>query len=174
MNVLRAKMPTIGTLYIQTGEEFRKLIKGSTVTAQKSRAINEVGGLQPEFLTINLWTSVLMNAYEGNQHLVLDGTPRKLHEADILHSCFDFYDFAKPWVINIDISEEESYKRLTLRKRADDTEEDIRKRMAWYETDVVPTLSYYDANPKYTFLKIFGGRSVEDIHADIVKKIGLV
>lgn len=174
MELLQKKTPDIESLYIQTGQEFRELITKTTTTAQKAKAIYDVGGLEPEFLTVNLWTSVLMNTYKGNQHLVLDGTPRKLHEADILHSCFGFYGFGKPWVIDIEISEEESFKRLMARKRLDDTEEEIRKRMAWYETDVVPTLSYYDGNPAYTFLKIFGERSIEDIHADIVKKVGLV
>ena len=109
----------------------------------------------------------------GNQHVIFDGTPRKLHEAGVLHSCFDFYGLDKPWVINIDISYDESMKRLLARKRFDDTEDDIKKRLDWYETDVAPTLGFYDGNPKYNFLKIRGERSIEEIHGDIVKKLGL-
>lgn len=174
IDVLKKKTPEIDVLYVQTGQEFRDFIVKPTVTAQKSKEIYDAGGLQPEFLTVNMWVRPLIDKYKGNQHIIFDGTPRKFHEAGVLHSCFDFYGFGKPWVINIEISEEESLKRLLARKRFDDTESDIRKRLSWYETDVVPTLGYYDGNPAYNFLKIFGERSIEAIHDDIVKKLGLV
>ncbi len=174
MDVLAKKDPSIESLYVQTGQEFRDFIKGEKLTQSLSKEIYDAGGLQPEFLTINMWVRVLIEKYKGGQHLIFDGTPRKLHEAGALHSCFDFYGFEKPWVINIDISEEEAMQRLLARKRFDDNEEEIKKRLAWYETDVEPTLSYYDGNPKYNFLKIRGERSLEEIHADIVKRLGLV
>ncbi len=174
MKYLKEKTSDIEILYVQTGQEFRDFIVKPTVTALKSKEIYDAGGLQPEFLTVNMWVRPLIDQYKGNQHLIFDGTPRKFHEAGVLNSCFDFYGFEKPWVINIEISEEESAKRLMARKRLDDNEFEIRKRLAWYETDVVPTLGYYDGNPAYNFLKIFGDRSVEDVHADIVKKLGLV
>jgi len=173
MDVLAEKYPSIESLYVQTGQEFRQFIQGDTVSQKMSKEIYDVGGLQPEFLTVNMWVRVLIEKYKGNQHLIFDGTPRKVHEAGALHSCFGFYGFEKPWVINIDISEDEAIKRLLGRKRVDDNEEEIRKRLAWYESDVEPTLGYYDGNPKYNFLKIFGERSEEEIHADIVKKLGL-
>lgn len=173
MKVLKEKTPEIDILYVQTGQEFRDFIVKSTVTAQKSKEIYDAGGLQPEFLTVNMWVRPLIDKYKGNQHLIFDGTPRKFHEAGVLNSCFDFYGFDKPWVINVEISEDEAVKRLLARKRYDDKEEDARKRLAWYETDVVPTLGYYDGNPAYNFLKVFGERSIEDVHADIVKKLGL-
>ena len=172
--VLTKKDTTEGTLYIQTGQEFREFIKGDTLTQKKSKEIYDVGGLQPEFLAVNMWVSALIHRYKGNQHLILDGTPRKVHEAGLMHPCLEFYGFDKPWVINIDISNEEARKRLLSRKRFDDNEGEIEKRLGWYETDVVPTLEYYDGNPDYNFLKIPGERSIEEIHADIVKRVGLV
>ncbi|OHA17333.1 MAG: hypothetical protein A3C79_03380 [Candidatus Taylorbacteria bacterium RIFCSPHIGHO2_02_FULL_45_28] len=173
VDVLKIRTPEIDVLYVQTGQEFRDFIQKPTITAKKSKEIYDAGSLQPEFLTVNMWVRPLIDQYKGNQHLIFDGTPRKFHEAGVLHSCFGFYGFDKPWVINIDISENESIKRLLARKRFDDNEVDIRKRLSWYEVDVVPTLGYYDDNPAYNFLKIFGEGSIEEIHADIVKKLGL-
>jgi len=174
IDALKQKTPEIEVLDVQTGQEFRNFIEQTSFTAKKSKEMYVADVLQPEFLAASMWINQLINNYKGNQHLIFDGTPRKFHEAGVLDSCFEFYGFDKPWIINIEISEDEAVKRMLLRKRMDDKEDDVRKRLAWYETDVVPTLSYYDGNPKYTFLKIFGERSIEEVHAEIVKKLGLV
>jgi adenylate kinase family enzyme len=121
-----------------------------------------------------MWVNRYFRDYNGTQHVIMDGMPRKLHEAGVVNSCLEFYGFQKPWVINIDISNEESRKRLLARKRVDDNDGEITRRLAWYETDVEPTIEYYDGNPKYNFLKIPGERTIEEIHADIVKRLGLV
>lgn len=174
MKVLEDKEPSVGVLYIQTGQEFREFIKGDTLTQKKAKEIYDVGGLMPEFLAVNMWLKPLIEKYKGNQHIIFDGTPRKLHEAGVLDSIFGYYGFGKPCVINIEISAEEALKRLLLRKRLDDNEDDIKKRLGWYETDVAPTIEYYLNNSRYNFLKINGERTIEEIHDDIVKKVGLV
>ena len=173
IKALKEKDTERGTLYIQTGHEFRKFIAGSSVTQEKSRHVYEHGGLQPEFLTVHMWVNPLVEYYNGKDYLIFDGTPRKHHEAGVLHSIFEFYGFEKPTVIYINISPEEALKRLLKRKRMDDVEEEIKKRLSWYESDVVPTLDYYRHNPAYTFLEIDGERSVEEIRGEIAGKIGL-
>ncbi len=170
---LKEKDPQREVLYIYTGQEFRNFIQGPTITQQMAKTIYNQGGLLPEFLTVHMWVKILVEKYTGSEHVILDGTPRKFHEAGILHSMFGFYGLDKPWVINIEISPEEAVRRLMLRKRGDDTEEEIKKRLTWYETDVAPTIDYYRNNPNYTFFHFDGERSVTDIHEDIVKNLGL-
>ena len=160
-------------LHIQTGQGFRDFIKGDTYTEKKAREYSESGKLQPEFLAIQMWERPLLEGYTGLEHIIFDGTPRKFHEAGVLESVFGFYDIEKVWVINVEITPEESLKRLLLRKRLDDDEDNIKKRMAWYETDVAPAVEYYRTSPNYCFLRIDGLRTVEAIHADIVKRLGL-
>lgn len=172
-NLLKEKDPATGVLYIQTGLEFRKFIHGETITEKKSKEIYDAGGLQPEFLTVRMWVDPLVANYNGKDHIIFDGTPRKYHEAGVLDSVFGFYGIFKPWVIHIDISKEEATRRLLARKREDDTEEDIKERLAWYENQVSPTIGFYVDNPDYNYIKINGERSVENIHADIVKMVGL-
>ncbi|MFA6294815.1 MAG: nucleoside monophosphate kinase [Candidatus Paceibacterota bacterium] len=171
IKALKEKDPARDILHIETGKELREFINGPTFTQIKSKEIYDKGGLQPEFLPVYLWIKVLSEKYTGNEHLIFDGTPRRFHEAGVLNSIFDFYNLSKPWLVNIEISSEEALKRLLARKRIDDNEEDIKERLSWYETEVVPTLSYYDGNPKYNFLKIFGERSVEEIHKDIMERL---
>lgn len=160
-------------LYIYTGNLFREFIKGQSITQKISADIYNSGGLQPEFLTVHMWVKPLVENYTGKEHIIFDGTPRKYHEASVLHSMFKFYNLTKPWVINIDISAEEATRRLLARKRFDDIESEVKKRLAWYETDVAPTLEYYRHNPEYNFLTIAGERSVEEVHDDIVKSLKL-
>lgn len=72
----------------------------------------EKGGLQPEFLAVWNWSSLFVEKMQGNEHLVLDGTPRKLDEAEVLDSAMRFYGREKPFVIFLDVSKEFSITRF--------------------------------------------------------------
>lgn len=160
-------------LYIQTGNEFREFIKGETVTQKLANEVYSKGGLQPEFIAVYMWIKVLVENYKLNEHLIFDGTPRRLHEAGVLSSVFDFYGNNKPYIIFIDVSKEESIKRLIARGRFDDNMQDIEERLSWYETEVEPVIEYYRNNKDYIFLDIDGARPIEEIHKDIVSRIEL-
>lgn len=168
---LKEKDPSRDVLYIQTGENFRDFIKGPSDTQKMSRDIYDVGGLQPEFLAVYMWANVLVNKFTKNEHIIMDGMPRKLHEAGVLDSAFEFYQIDKPLVIYLDIGKEESIDRLMARKRVDDNREDIAARLAWFETDVLPAIEYYKHSPKYKFLHLDGSRSIQDVQEDILANI---
>jgi adenylate kinase len=161
-------------LYVQTGSELREFIqKDSTFTQRRTKTAYENGALMPEFIAVSIWTNVLMSKFDGKQDIIFDGTPRKFHEAGVLNSVFDFYDFAEIYVIHIDISDEEAVKRLMGRGRMDDTEEDIKERLSWYKTEVVQTMEYFRDNPRYTFLTILGERPIDVVHEDIISAVGI-
>ncbi|MEK7463838.1 MAG: nucleoside monophosphate kinase [Patescibacteria group bacterium] len=170
---LKKLNPEREMLYIQGGGEFREFIKGDSTTQKLSKGLYEADKLQPEFLSVYMWINLLVKNYDGNQHLIFDGAPRRKHEAGVLDSIFDFYGLSGPCAINIDVSEEWATERLAARHRQDDKSEDIRKRLAWYTTDVVPAIEFYQSNPKYKFIKVNGERSIDDIHKELIEKIGL-
>ncbi len=174
MKLLKEKDPAREILYIQSGQELRDFMKGPSVTQKICRQMIDDGKLLPEFVVVYLWAQILIDKFTGNEHLVFDGMPRKIHEAGALNSIFPYYNLPKPWVFYIDISKEEAIKRMLARGRFDDKKEEIEKRLGWYETQVVPTIEYYKDNPDYNFLDINGERSVEEVHTDIVKRVGLV
>ncbi len=167
-----------GVLYVETGAEFRKFMAGDSYTAKHSKKIVEAGDLMPEFMCVYVWGKRLIEEYNGSLHIVFDGTPRKLLEAKILESLAPFYDLEKPWVIYLDVEHAESAGRLKLRGktsgRVDDGEEELLERQKAFEADVTPTIEWYKTNPNVRFLDIDGERSIEEIHADIVKRVGLV
>lgn len=159
------------SLYIQTGAELREFIKHDGYTSSLSRVIYEDGGMQPEFLAVFMWTNILVKSFNGEQNIVFDGSPRKLYEAEIVDSIIDFYKLGKPKVIHIDISKEEAMKRLLARGRSDDNQEDIEHRLSWYDHDVVPTIKFYENNPRYEYIKLNGEQSPEKIFSDLLERI---
>lgn len=163
--------PTRKTLYIMSGNEFREFIKGDSATQKLSKELYTADKLQPEFLSVYMWINVLVKNYTGSEHLIFDGAPRRRHEAGVLDSILDFYKFLDPIVIHLDVTEEVASKRLANRHRMDDKSEDIVKRLAWYNTDVVPTIEYFENNPRYRFLRINGDRPIEEVHQDIISRI---
>jgi adenylate kinase len=71
-------------------------------------------------------------------------------------------------VVNLVVSEEEIIKRLTARGREDDTPEIIKKRLATYEKETRPLLTYY----KNEIINIKAeGSTPEAIAKEIVKKV---
>ena len=159
-----------GVLYIETGAEMRRFIQGQTATRKMAKGITDSGGLQPEFIAIYQWTNVLLNQYNATDHLVFDGTPRKLHEAGALNSIFPFYGIENPCVIHLVVDPAEIEKRLLQRGRTDDTRDGISRRLAWYETEVAPTVDLYRSNPNFRFLDVNGVGPTESVHAEINEK----
>ena len=168
---LEKQNPAHKTLYISSGSELREFIKGETLTQRLAKEIYDKGGLQPEFLIVNLWAEALVKGYTGTENIIMDGMPRKYHEAGVLDSIFDYYKIPRPLVVHLEISNEESTKRLLARKRFDDIAEEIANRLSWYDTDVVPTIEYYRKNKAYRLIDINGERPIEEIHKDIISQL---
>jgi len=163
-------------LHVETGAEFRKFIGSDNYTAKLSKTIIEQGGLMPEFMPVYMWGRLLTEKYTGQEHLIFDGTPRKLLEAELLGSIFPFYNLTNPAVVYLDIEHEESSKRLTIRAkegRRDDNAEAIERRRLAFEQDVFPVVEWYRTNPNVQFLDIDGHGTMEEVHARIVKSLGL-
>ena len=166
-----SKESGVSSLRLETGKYFRDFIIRPNITHTLSKTIYEAGGLQPEFLTVHIWSTEFVENYHGQDVLFIDGTPRKLHEAQVLNTALDFYGFTKRIVVHLDVSREWSKERLLARGRRDDNADDIERRLNWFETDVQPAIDYYKNNPKYTYLQINGERPIDEIHADIVARI---
>lgn len=163
------------TLYTYiSGNHFREYVKmENNYSAELSRQMMKTGELQPNFLAVWLWADAFVQNLTGDEHLIMDGAPRALVEAESLDTAMKFYNRKKPTVILINISKEESRKRLYARKREDDTDDSIEGRINWYDKDVIPAVDYYRENPDYEVVDINGEQSIEGVHAEIIEKINL-
>jgi len=173
MEVLNKKDPKRKIFTVETGKELRKFIEGDTFTQKQAKKIQTAGGFQPAFLAIYNWAHVFIEKYEKDMHMVLDGTSRRLPEAVVLESVFDFYSIKDCWVVYLDVHDDEATSRLLARGRADDTHEGIKNRLGNFEQDMKPSIEFFKNNNRFNFLDINGIGKIEDIHADIVKKLGL-
>lgn len=160
--------------HLEAGERFRNFIKDNTYSSDLAKKISENGGLQPEFLSVWAWGGELAKKFKKDQHLFIDGTPRRLIEAKILESVFDFYDREKVNIIYLNVSRDWATKRMKERGREDDLEDhDITKRLDWFDEEVSPVIDYYRSHKNHNFIEINGEQTIEKVHEDIVSALEL-
>ncbi|MCE9643920.1 nucleoside monophosphate kinase [Candidatus Parcubacteria bacterium] len=157
--------------HLEAGPEFRKFFAGEGYPHALSRKLNDVGELQPEFLSVSIWSKLLLENLKEDQHLIVDGAARRYHECGVLDSAFEFYGRETPFVVHVDVSREWSRARMLGRARSDDTMLPIERRLEWFETEVVPAMEFFRENPKYRFITVNGEQSIEAVHAEIVAAI---
>jgi len=170
---LKRKDPDRKILYIETGKKFREISQGNSFTAKEIKKVIENGGLLPEFLPIWVWTGIMMDNIAGDEHIFMDGLSRQPKEAPILDSAIRFYKRETPLVISIEVSDEWAMERLKERGRNDDTDKEIKKRLDWYKENVIPAIEYFKNNPYYKFISINGEQTIEEVHKEIMEKVGL-
>lgn len=158
--------------YVETGNRFRDFIKGTSYSSRLSKGAMERSERQPDFLAVWNWSHLLVENLMGDELLIFDGTPRSLPEAQMLDTAFKFYGYDKPVIINMDVSVDWAKKRLSERGRGDDKKDsDIEKRLAWYETDVVPAIKFYENNTDYNFIRINGEQTIEEVNLELISKV---
>lgn len=158
--------------HLEAGDRFRKFIKGDSHTSELAHKIYDTGGLQPEFLSIWVWGGELIENIKGDEHMMVDGTPRRKSEAMTLESVFDFYGRTDVDIVYVNVSRDWAIDKMQHRGRLDDREmEDILARLNWFDTDVVPVLDFYRAHKSHRFHEINGEQEIDKVHADIVESV---
>ncbi len=164
---------TCKSLHVESGALLRNFAKGDNYTQQKIKSVLAGGVLVPESIIVALWTDYIIANFTGSENMVFDGTPRKLHEAQLLDNALQFYGVEKPAVLYVNVSKEWSEKRLQGRARKDDTADAIAKRLAWFESEVTKTIDFYRNSPYYNFIDINGEQPIDDVQNEILAKLGL-
>ena len=160
-------------MLVSTGNEYRKIISQPGYSSDLIKKIINAGGLQPDFLTNSLFASTLLREITPDKNLIADGFPRSIGQSIAFDQAKKFYSRGEVVIIYIKLSKEEATKRMKLRGRADDTDEGIAQRFHEYETNVLPSLEFFRGKPGYTIHEINGEQSIEDVHKEIIAKLGL-
>jgi adenylate kinase len=160
-------------VFVSPGNQYRKLISEGIYTGQLVKTTLEKGFLQPDFLTTGLITSVLAFEMKENSCLFADAYPRTISQATSFEEIMKYYNRDDIKVIYIEVEREEAIKRMKLRARADDTDEGIAKRFDEYVNNVIPAMNYFKDKVGYTLYTINGEQSIEDVHKELISKIGL-
>lgn len=131
------------------------------------------GEMQPGFISSYLVARYFIVNLKGNEHIIIDGYPRSPENLVNFDSAMDFYGRMLPTLVYLNIPDEESVTRLLKRGRSDDTEEGIRKRLAWTKEQFAPTIEHFTNNPKYRFLEVDGLGTIDEVHARILNVLNL-
>ena len=103
-------------------------------------------------------------------HIVLDGFPRQLIQAQWLVESRSRLQRKVNLVVVLEVSDAELLNRLKLRGRVDDTPEAIRQRLHLYNQEISPILDYF-AKQNIKIAHIDGEGTVDQIHQRIIKEI---
>lgn len=157
--------------YLETGANFRKFIEGATYTSRLSKETYDQNRLQPAFLAIWTWADLLIRNITGEEHILIDGTPRTLPEAMTLDTALSFYG-RRANVVYLKVSRETSKKHLVSRGRFDDADTVmIDRRLDWFDTTVLPAIEYLHGSAHHNFIEIDGEKSIAEVHEEIKMKI---
>lgn len=172
--VIAEKDPARRVVDIQTGRRFRALAaKRETFAERKVDETLDTGILQPDFLTHILWGQAMLDQLDPKSHLLIDGFPRTVPQAQVLEEALIFFERDNLHIINLDTPEEVVRKRMQERARADDTEESIEARLTWYREETLPVLDFYRVRPDTEVHDIDGTASIDEVHKQIVEALKL-
>lgn len=171
---LRIHDPTRRVVDVQTGRRFRALaMKGEGYTERKVHETLDTGVLQPLFLSVMLWGDAFHQHLDTEAHLLIDGFPRTIHEADVLESALIFYRRSNITIINLETDEMVVRQRMIKRARQDDTDASIEARLKWYREETLPVLEYYRNRPKTSVIDCDGTVTILDVHHQVLEALSL-
>lgn len=150
---------SLSAVHLSSGDLLYYASQGTTPQAQKIKVAMDRGEMVDQDLTIKLVNQYL-EEHEG-QDIIMDGYPRTVMEAESLVVQPDK-------VIYINVSDQESTKRLLARERNDDTLEIIEKRLKIYHEETEPILGFY--RTRGVLEEINGEQTVKEIEEEIRKK----
>lgn len=157
---------------IDMGHELRTLRDTGSFAGTLTGEVIDKGARMPDFMPIYLQTKKLVDNLAGREHIVADGLARGADQTRAFDDMMRFFKRDNFQIINIVISDDSAIKRLLLRGRNDDTEEAIRRRLAWTKTDVLPQLEILKSRGRVIH-EIDGEPDIETIHKNILSVLGL-
>ena len=185
-----------------SGVALRERARKRDFTGKRVHNVMKGGALVPSFIISKLWMDVLekFRNRKSFRGAVFDGTPRKLGEAEFFNEALSWYGWDdNVRVIYINISEKESFDRLTKRRmckkcgniipwigefknmercnkcngqlmeRNDDKPAAIEKRMEEFRYEVLPVLNIYRKQGR--LIEVNGEQSIEKVFKEICDKL---
>jgi adenylate kinase len=158
--------------YISTGDLLRKEMAGKTRLGLEAQSIIASGGLVPDEIIVQIIEKTITEN-PGSNGFLFDGFPRTYIQAYILEGLMIKLHTSLNCLISLNVSEEESVKRLLLRGktsgRSDDNEQVIRNRLKEYNDKTLPVLQFY--KDRGIYVEVDGTTGIENVHKQITEII---
>ena len=148
--------------YLSSGELFRNL-------SDLPKEIDEImqkGDLLPDDFVMDQ----LKKHFEAKNlydNILFDSTPRSVGQYIEMRNWLENHGFTMDLALYLDVSREETIKRLALRHRGDDGPEVIKERLLEYDAITAPLREMLDQDG--ILVTVNGERSIEEIFSDLVK-----
>ena len=157
---------------IDMGQELRNLRDSGSYAGRLTGEVIDAGALMPDFMPIYLQTKKVIDTLTGEEHLIADGLARREDQTKAFDDMMKFFKRDDLQVISLVISDDTAVKRLVARGRNDDTEEAIRRRLAWTKTEVMPQLELLKKRGR-TVHDIDGEPDTPTIHKQVLEALKL-
>jgi adenylate kinase len=131
-----------GMAHLSTGDMLRAARDAKTEIGVKADAFMSTGQLVPDDIIIGIISERLLQSDCAKGYL-LDGFPRTIAQAEALDAMLAKQKTPLDAVVELQVPEEELFRRLAGRGRADDNPEVIRQRLVAYRKQTEPLLAYY-------------------------------
>jgi adenylate kinase len=146
--------------HLSTGDMLRAARDAKTPVGIEADKFMSSGQLVPDDVIIGIISERLQQK-DCQAGYLLDGFPRTIAQAEALDKMLAEKGTPLDVVLELKVPDEELFKRLAGRGRADDKPEVIRERLAAYNKQTSPLLDYY---AKQNLLQTIDGLgTVEDI-----------
>lgn len=143
-----------------------EILRASLTGAQRERIMK--GGLLDDDEIIAIVDKAMQD--EPDDHLIMDGFPRTIPQAEWLLAQVEAGRFNLSNVFHLRASREAVKQRLLNRHRDDDREEIIEERFRQYEKATEPLLEWFGQNG-IKVEDIDAERSVDAVNDDLVKRL---
>ena len=174
MEFLKKRESERGIIHIDMGQELRNLRDIGSYAGRLTGQTIDAGGLMPDFMPTYLQTKKLVeNLVTGEEHVIADGLARGADQTRAFDDAMTYFGRDDFQVVSIELSEAFVIQRLLARGRNDDTEDAIRRRLAWTKTNVMPQLTLLKERGR-TVHVIDGEPDMDTIHKNILSALKLV
>lgn len=128
--------------HVSTGDILRAAVEQQTPLGKQAKDYMNRGELVPDALILDLIQDRL--SYEDAvSGWILDGFPRNVNQAAFLEDLLTKLEQSADCVLNLVVPDKVLLERLLARKRKDDNESTIRRRLEIYHQDTVPVINFY-------------------------------
>jgi adenylate kinase len=128
--------------HLSTGDMLRAARDARTEIGLKAEKFMSQGALVPDDVIVGIIAERLGHL-DCKKGYLLDGFPRTIAQAEALDKMLAEKGTPLDVVLELRVPEEELFRRLAGRGRADDTPEVIRQRLVAYRKQTEPLLDYY-------------------------------
>jgi len=137
--------------HISTGDILRKEIELHTAIGEIVKKFVDRGYLVPDDIIMReIFTSAIKN--KGNMGIIFDGFPRTTFQAEYLDEIFERKGQKISLVINLEVDEDELFKRVHGRSsdsnRTDDNSVILKNRIEVYYKSTHPLIEYFESQRK--------------------------